>query len=97
VSHSDEIFPLYRPPDWYPLQRALATVFGTAAVEASAAFWFTGYVPGPVDVGELRLYEHSTTRRRLALDHQGGAYRWLPEAEAWVPTDPESALVEALV
>lgn len=94
---SDDIFPPYRPPDWFPLQRVLATVFGVAAIEASAAFWFIGFVPGPVDVGELRLYEHSTTRRRLALDSHGGAYRWCDGVSRYVRVDDEEALVEALV
>lgn len=94
---SDDIFPPYRPPDWYPLQRALASVFGAAAVDASAAFWFVGFVSGPVDVGELRLYEHSTTRRMLVLDSQGGAYRWLGAVGAYVRVDEEEALVETLV
>lgn len=94
---SDDIFPQYRPPDWFPLQRVLATVFGVAAIEASAAFWFIGFVPGPVDVGELRLYEHSTTRRRLALDAHGGAYRWCDGVSRYVRVDDEEALVEALV
>lgn len=94
---SDDIFPPYRPPDWYPLQRALASVFGVAAIEASAAFWFVGFVPGPVDVGELRLYEHSATKRLLALDAQGGAYRWMDELGRYVRVDDEEALVEALV
>jgi hypothetical protein len=97
MSMSDEIFPPYRPPDWYPLQRALATVFGVAAVEAAAAFWFIGFVTGPVDVGELRLYEHSTTKRRLALDASGSAYRWCEDPGRYVRVDDEEALVEALV
>jgi hypothetical protein len=92
-----DIFPVYRPPDWYPLQRTLAAVFGIAAVDASAAFWFTGFVPGPVDVGELRIYEHSTTRRRLALDRNGGAYRYNAAAGGYVRVDDEEALIEALV
>ena len=94
---SDDIFPPYRPPDWYPLQRALASVFGAAAIEASGAFWFIGFVPGPVDVGELRLYEHSATRRPLALDAHGGAYRWVDGLDRYVRVDDEEALVEALV
>lgn len=94
---SDDIFPPYRPADWCPLQRALASVFGTAAIDASAAFWFIGFVPGPVDVGELRLYEHSATRRRLALDAQGSAFRWLEGVGRYVRVDDEEALVEALV
>lgn len=94
---SDDIFPLYRPPDWYPLQRVLATVFGVAAADASAAFWFIGYVPGPVDVGELRLYEHSITRRQIALDREGGAYRRVDGNGTYVRVDDEQALIEALV
>ena len=87
----------YRPPDWYPLQRALAATFGSDAVHASAAFWFIGFVRGPADVGELRLYEHSATRRRLALDHTGDAYRWFDEYGAYGHVGHEDALVEALV
>lgn len=96
MSDSD-IFPVYQPPDWTPLQRALAAVFGTAASEAAAAFWFVGFVEGPVDVGELRVYEHSTTRRQLALDRDGSAYRWLNEVGGYVRVDEESALIEALL
>lgn len=96
MSHSD-IFPTYRPPDWYPLQRALALVFGTAAIDATASFWFIGFVPGPADVGELRLYEYSTTRRRIALDRNGGAYRWFDEFHGYSRVDHEEALIEALV
>lgn len=94
---SDEIFPLYRPPDWFPLQRVLATVFGAAAADASGAFWFVGYVPGPVDVGELRLYEHSVTRRQIALDRDGAAYRRVDGTGAYAPIDGEQALIEALI
>lgn len=94
---SDDIFPPYRPPDWFPLQRALASVFGVAAVDAAASFWFVGFVAGPVDVGELRMYEHSGTRRTLALDSQGSAYRWMDEIGTYVRVDDEVALVEALV
>jgi hypothetical protein len=93
---SDEIFPPYRSPDWVPLQRALSAVFGAAAADASAAFWFIGFVDGPVDVGELRLYEHSATRRRLALDRDGGAYRWLDGIGHYVRIPEEDALVETL-
>ena len=92
-----DIFPVYHPPDGYPLQRALASVFGTAASEAAAAFWFVGFVEGPVDVGELRVYEHSTTRRQLPLDRDGGAYRWLDAVGGYVRVDGEAALIEALL
>lgn len=94
---SDDIFPPYRPPDWFPLRRVLASVFGVDAIEASAAFWFIGFIPGPVDVGELRLYEHSITKRRLALDAHGAAYRWVDAVSGYVRVDDEEALVEALV
>jgi hypothetical protein len=87
----------YRPADWRPLERALAAEFGTAAVEATAAFWFIGFVAGPDDVGELRLYEHSSTRRRLALDCDGSAYRWLADAARFCPIAIGDALVQALV
>lgn len=88
--------PSYRPPDWTPLERALAAEFGSAAVNATAAFWFIGFVSGPVDVGELRIYEHSLTRRRVALDHNGGAFRWFPEYMSYSRVSNEEALVEAL-
>ncbi|QJR34641.1 hypothetical protein [Gemmatimonas groenlandica] len=96
MSNSD-IFPTYRPPDWYPLQRALALVFGTAAIDATASFWFIGFVQGPADVGELRLYEYSTTRRRIALDRNGGAYGWFDEINGYSRVDHEEALIGALV
>jgi hypothetical protein len=92
-----DIFPVYRPPDWYPLQRALCAVFGVGAVEATKAFWFIGYVDGPVDVGELRLYEHSTTRRRIALDRDGSAFRFVEAIGHYIRVDEESALIEMLV
>ena len=89
--------PTFRLPDWMPLQRVLVAEFGAAAIDAAASFWFIGFVAGPDDVGELRLYEHSMTRRRLTLDHDGGAYRWFDEIGGYsrIPTD--EALVEALV
>lgn len=94
---SDDAFPPYRPPDWSPLERALTTVFGAAAADASAAFWFVGFAGGPVDVGALRLYEHSATRRMLVLDAQGGAYHWMDSVSAYVRIDDEEALVQTLV
>lgn len=94
---NDDIFPSYRPADWYPLQRALAAVFGAAAVDATAAFWFNGFVSGPADVGELRQYEHSATRRQVVLDREGHAYRWIEDIGGYIREDEEVALVEALV
>ncbi len=96
VNHFD-LVNSYRPPDWYPLQRALALVFGTVAIDATAAFWFIGFVHGPADMGALRLYEHSTTRRRVALDRNGGAYRWFDEIGGYSRSDNEEALIAALV
>lgn len=95
-SHSG-IFPVYRAPDWVPLQRALAAAFGITAPNATAAFWFVGYVPGPADVGELRLYEHSTTRRQVALDREGAAYAWSEAFGQYVRADDVSPLIAALV
>ena len=74
-----EFPPSFRPPDWLPLERALAAEFGAGAVDATAAFWFIGFAPGPADVGELRLYKHSRTRQQIALDSEGSAYRWFAE------------------
>jgi len=87
----------FRPPDWAPLRRALTAEFGLDAIDASAAFWFIGYMEGPADVGELRLYEHSVTRRRLALDRGGKAYRWYAGFAGYSRVSVEDALVEALV
>ncbi len=87
---------MYRPPDWHPLRRALAAEFGGAAAQASASFWFIGFVPGPDDVGELRLYEHSRTHRRVALDREGSAYAWFAEIGGYSRVSGESALVDAL-
>jgi hypothetical protein len=86
----------FRPPDWYPLERALTREFGAAAIDATTSFWFIGFVDGPDDVGELRLYEHSTTRRRVALDADGRAYRHHPEAGRYSPMAAQDALVHAL-
>jgi hypothetical protein len=89
--------PTFRPPDWLPLERALAAEFGIGAVDASAAFWFIGFADGPADIGELRLYEHSETRRRVALDTDGGAYRWFPEFGGYSRVAVQDALVAALL
>ena len=86
----------YRPPDWAPLQRALSAEFGADAANATASFWFIGYLDGPADVGELRVYEHSATRRRLVLDRDGGAYRWFELFAGYSRVSIEEALVDAL-
>ena len=86
-------FPDFRPPDWAPLERALATEFGAYAVDAAKAFWFIGFVDGPADVGELRHYEHHATRRRLLLDGFGNAYRQYSDAGGF----SRIALLDAMV
>ena len=86
----------YRPPDWAPLQRALITEFGEGAAEATGAFWFIGFIDGPADVGELRMYEHSVTRRLVVLDREGGAYRRFAAFAGYSRIGTEEALVEAL-
>jgi hypothetical protein len=88
-----QIFPSFRPPDWVPLERALAAEFGAGAVEATAAFWFIGFADGPADVGELRLYKHSGTRRQIALDSEGLAYRWFSEIRGYSRVVSGEALV----
>ena len=87
----------FRAADWRPLQRALQAEFGTGAVQASSAFWFIGFVAGPDDIGELRLYEHSATRRRIALDATGSAYRWCADARRYCRAVVSDVLVQALV
>jgi len=86
----------YRPPDWAPLQRALAAEFGDDAIGATGAFWFIGFVEGPADIGELRQYEHSGTRRRLVLDREGGAYRWMADFSGFSKVSVVAALVDVL-
>ena len=86
----------YRPADWAPLERALTSAYGVDAACATRAFWFMGYVSGPADVGELRVYKHSVTRRLLALDCHGAAYRWMPEFSAYRCITCEDAFIEAL-
>lgn len=92
-----DIFPVYHQPDWEPLKRILAQVFGTAASDASSAFWFVGFVKGPELVGELRLYEHSVTHRQLVLDRKGGAWQWDEITGAYSRVEDETALIEVLV
>ena len=87
----------FLPPDWGPLERALAREFGDGARSAASAFWFVGFVDGPADVGSLRLYEHHATHRQLALDADGGAWRWDGAYARFAPVDAGDAFVEALV
>jgi hypothetical protein len=88
-----DMSPSFRPPDWLPLERALEAEFGVGAVDASAAFWFMGFAPGPADVGELRLYKHSRTRQQIALDSEGSAYRWFAEIRGYSRVRSGDALV----
>ncbi len=88
--------PVFRPPDWTPLERALAAEFGEGAVNATASFWFIGFAEGPADVGELRLYEHSATRRRIVLDADAGAYAWFPEISGYSRIPVTDALINVL-
>lgn len=83
-------------PDWVPLERALTREYGAMARDATAAFWFLGHVPGPDDVGDLRVYEHSRTRRRLVLDADGRAYRQHADLDHYSPVPLSDALVDAL-
>ena len=87
---------MYRPPDWGPLERALAAEFGHAAANAAASFWFIGFVAGPDDVGELRVYEHSRTHRHVALDCNGRTYRWFQQISAYSRVSNEETLINAL-
>jgi hypothetical protein len=85
-----------RAPDWLPLERALTREYGEVAREAAIAFWFIGYVDGPHDVGELRVYEHARTRRRLALAADGRAYRQPADQVHFSPVALADALIDAL-
>jgi hypothetical protein len=88
---------MYRPPDFQPLERALAARFGETASAVMPAFWFIGFVAGPDDVGELRLYEHSQTHGRLALDRHGRAFCWYAEIGAFGRMTTDDAWIEALL
>ncbi len=87
---------VFRSPDWIPLERALIREYGEMARDAANAFWFVGFVDGPDDVGELRLYEHHGTRGRLVLDADGRAYRQHADLVHYSPVALQDALVEAL-
>lgn len=86
----------YRPPDWAPLERALATEYGSFALDATKAFWFIGFVNGPDDIGVLRAYEHHVTRRRLLLDGEGHAYRAFSDMGGFARISVQDAMVEVL-
>jgi hypothetical protein len=88
--------PYYRLPDWAPLERVLKSEYGPTAVDAVTAFWFVGYADGPADVGELRLYKHSATRRCLALDADGRAYRYHSTHGSYSPLSAHDALIATL-
>lgn len=85
-----------RTPDWSPLERALNAELGASAREMTSAFLFVGFVSGPDDVGELRVYQHSVTRRQLTLDVDGRAYRYFAEMNGYGSSESGSALLTAL-
>lgn len=87
---------LLRTPDWSPLERALNTEFGDAARDVTSAFRFIGFVRGPADVGELRVYQHSRTRVHVTLDADGRAYRYFAEMDGYGFTDLERAIHTAI-
>jgi hypothetical protein len=87
---------VFPTPDWIPLERALVREYGETAREAAASFYFLGREAGPDDVGDLRIYEHATTRRRLVLDTDGRAYRRHADLGHFSPIALDEALVAAL-
>lgn len=87
---------LLRQPDWAPLERVLNTEFGEVIRGATSAFRFVGFVHGPADVGELRVYQHTRTRVHVTLDADGRAYRYFAEMDGYGGTDVEQALLAAL-
>ena len=64
-------------PDWEPLERAVP-------VAECAGFMFMGYRDDPAG---LRLYKHGITRRYLALDEHGRAYRYTAFGYVEIPLD----------
>lgn len=86
----------FRTPDYTPLQRALEAELGAEAREITNAFVFVGFVAGPADVGELRVYEHTATRRHLTLDVDGRAYRYFAEMDGYGSLGSHSALLATL-
>jgi hypothetical protein len=86
----------FRTPDWAPLERALKAELGAEASDMTSAFWFVGFVDGPADVGELRVYQHSGSRRELTLDIDGRAYRYFAEMDGYGSLGAHSPLMSAL-
>ncbi|MEP6832915.1 MAG: hypothetical protein ABJB74_05945 [Gemmatimonas sp.] len=86
----------FRSPDWTPLERALNAEPGNDVRRATSAFRFVGFVHGPADVGDLRVYQHSRTRVHVTLDADGRAYRYFAEMDGYGGTDLEQALLAAL-
>ncbi len=64
-------------PDWEPLERALPEA-------ECAGFMFMGYSE---DQAGIRLYKHGITRRYLALDERGRAYRYTAFGYVEIPLD----------
>jgi hypothetical protein len=87
---------LLRIPDWSPLERALNTELGAAARGATSAFRFIGFVHGPADVGELRVYQHARTRVHVTLDVDGRAYRYFAEMDGYGFADLEQTIQTAI-
>lgn len=88
---------MYRPPDLQPLERALTAHLGESAIVVTSAFWFIGFVAGPDDVGALRLYEHSLSHGRIALDRHGRAYGWYAESGAFGRMATDDAWLEVML
>ena len=87
---------LLRTPDWSPLERALHAELGVMARGVASTFRFIGFVHGPADVGELRVYQHVRTRVHVTLDSDGRAYRYFAEMDGYGGTDLEQALLTAM-
>lgn len=86
---------LLRTPDWSPLERALHAALGVTR-GASSAFRFVGFVRGPADVGDLRVYQHNRTRVHVTLDADGRAYRYFAEMDGYGFTDLGLAIQTAV-
>lgn len=82
--------------DWLPLERALQAELGEQGAAYRDAFQFIGHVRGPDDIGELRLYRHTSTRRYLVLDGAARSYRYHAPSATYGPTELGAALEAAL-